>query len=109
MFSCRRLALYVPGVSKALPERGHKVGPLGGGAGVNEPNPQHCRLLPSRAFHLGREQQTAATEQCNELTPLAVERRGLPPLCTIRRLACALGFPAPSTRHRVADQSLGQT
>src|SRR5262249_50269952 len=45
--------------------------------------PHPLRLLPSRALHLGRQQQTAATEQCNELTPLAVEHRGLPPLCVI--------------------------
>src|SRR4029450_10377513 len=48
-----------------------------------EPDHRHRWLLPSRAPHLGREQQTAATEQCNELTPLAVEHRGLPPLCAI--------------------------
>src|SRR5262249_60701820 len=45
------------------------------------PHPPHGRLLPPRAPHLGRKQQAAATEQCNELTPLAVEHRGLPPLC----------------------------
>src|SRR5262245_17378651 len=44
---------------------------------------RHRRLLTSRALHLGREQQAAATEQCNELTPLAIEHRGLPPLCAI--------------------------
>jgi len=42
------LALDVPGVSKALPERGHKVGPLGGGTGVNEPNHRHRLVLRAR-------------------------------------------------------------
>src|SRR5262249_32896193 len=31
-----------------------------------------CWLLPSRALHLGREQQAAATDQCDELTPRRV-------------------------------------
>ena len=46
-----------------------------------EPDHRHRRLLPSRALHLGRKQQSAATEQRNEFTPLAVQHRGLPPLC----------------------------
>jgi len=40
---------------------------------MEKPHHRHRRLLPSRALHLGREQQAAATEQCNELTPLAAE------------------------------------
>src|SRR5262249_40024889 len=58
---------------------------------VKEPDHRPCRLLPSRALHLGREQQTAATEQCDELTPLHV-RHGdfLPYAYQRRRLARAL-------------------
>ena len=35
---------------------------------MEKPDHRHRRLLPSRALHLGREQQVAATEQCNEPT-----------------------------------------
>src|SRR5262249_43533515 len=77
--------------------------------GSEKSDHRHRRLLPSRALHLGREQQAAATEQCNELTPLAVEHRGLPPPC-----ASAADWPlrsvfrTPACR-RVARKSLGQT
>src|SRR5262249_22002672 len=39
---------------------------------AHESDHRHCRLLPSRALHLDREQQTAAPAQSNELTPLLV-------------------------------------
>jgi hypothetical protein len=42
-------------------------------AGDEDANGRHLRLLPSRALHLCRKQQPAATEQCDELTPLHVE------------------------------------
>src|SRR5262245_8445564 len=40
---------------------------------AEEPNHRHRRLLPPRALHLDREQQAAAPDQGNELTPLRVE------------------------------------
>src|SRR5262249_27012286 len=52
------------------------------------------RLLPPRALHLDREQQTAAADQSNELTPFYVEHGGLPPLCLLaRRPARSVGLP----------------
>src|SRR5262245_177993 len=47
IFNRHVLALDVTGVCKAPPKRGHKVGPLGSGGGVNEPHHRY-RLLRAR-------------------------------------------------------------
>jgi hypothetical protein len=71
--------------------------------GIKDSDDRHRRLLPPRAPYLDREQQAAATEQCDELTPLHV-RHGdfLPYALSARRPTRALGFPAPSACHRDA-------
>src|SRR5262249_54589324 len=45
---------------------------------AEEPDHRHHRLLPPRALHLHREQQTTAADQGNELTPRRVEHGPLP-------------------------------
>src|SRR5262249_48662979 len=53
------VAELVQGLAEAMPHR--RV--------VNDPNARYTRrMLPPRALHLGREQQTAASDQSNELT-----------------------------------------
>jgi hypothetical protein len=60
-----RAILDVTGLREALPERGHKVGPLGSGRGVKESDHRHRRLLRAR-----REwPRSRAAEQLNELAP----------------------------------------
>jgi hypothetical protein len=49
-----------------------------------------------------------AAEQRDELAPLAVQHRGLPPLCVRRRLAVRQSSAPPACR-RAARKSLGQT
>src|SRR5262245_49335506 len=73
--------LNIAGVFQTLAKCAQLVRQCVGRSGVKKSDHRHRWLLPSRALHLGREQQAAATEQCNELTPLAVEHRGLPPPC----------------------------
>jgi hypothetical protein len=48
IFDRHVLAFEVTGLSKALPERGHKVAPLRGGGGVKEPDYWHRLLLRAR-------------------------------------------------------------
>src|SRR5262249_4642847 len=97
-------------VFQTLTERGEELWGVVGRPGGEDPDHRHRRLLPSRALHLDREQQTAATEQCNELTPLAVEHRGLPPLCAIGPPTDPCAQPsAPPACRRTAGESLGQT
>src|SRR5262249_45575502 len=69
------------GVVRAWAERAKTARPRVRRCAAEYPDHRHRRQLPSRALHLDREQQTAATDQCDKLTPLAVEHRGLPPLC----------------------------
>jgi len=78
------LALDIAGLVQALMECGEEVlRECIGRVAVEKSNHRHRRLLPSRALHLGRKQQAAATEQCDELTPLHVRHGGLPPLRAI--------------------------
>ena len=75
--------------------------------GVHETDHRHRRLLPSGALHLGRKQKSAATDQCNELTPLHVEHGGLPPRCVAPPTGpCAQSF-APSSLPQGGPQVLG--
>jgi hypothetical protein len=53
------------------------IGGLAGGPTTEKADHRHGRLLPPRALHLHREQQTAAADQVNELTPRCVGH-GLP-------------------------------
>src|SRR5262249_19790977 len=66
------------------------------------------RLLPPRALHLDREQQAAAPDQGNELTPLRVEhgRTTSPMRHQCRRLARAQSSAA-SACHYETGKSLG--
>src|SRR5262249_56688142 len=57
----------VTGLSKALPERGHKVGPLGGGGGIEDSDHRHRRLLRARRE---RPRDRRAAEQRDELAAL---------------------------------------
>src|SRR5215471_11028969 len=59
-----------------VPNAAAPVG-LAGGPTAEKADHRHGRLLPPRALHLHREQQTAAADQANELTPRCVEH-GLP-------------------------------
>src|SRR6266436_205243 len=54
-------------LGQALPKCGHGVGPVGGGAGVQNPNYRHARLLRVR-YNRPRRHRTA--EQRDELAPL---------------------------------------
>src|SRR5262245_36096845 len=60
------------GLAQALAERSDKVCGAGGRRAPEKTNHRHCRLLPPSAPYLDREQQAAATNQCDELTPLHV-------------------------------------
>src|SRR5258708_38940902 len=74
---------FNPNHAMILKECGQKLWVRAGHPGVEEPDHRHRRLLPSRAPRLGREQQAAATHQCDELTPLNIEHWGLPPRCAL--------------------------
>ena len=56
----------------------------GGRADAEIPGHRHRRLLPKRALHLDREQQTAGPEQGNELTPFKVEHGASSPMRLFR-------------------------
>src|SRR5262249_6554666 len=61
------LTLDPPRVAQTCPQYLDPRGPSGSGAETQVSNPLHpCRLLPSRALHLGREQQSTASDQSNE-------------------------------------------
>src|SRR5215471_13706813 len=60
-----------------VPNAAAPVG-LAGGPTAEKADHRHSRLLPPRALHLHREQQTAAADQANELTPRCVEHGLLP-------------------------------
>src|SRR5262249_32657644 len=74
--------LYPAEFAQRLNKSGGPWGP-GGCRGRTEVagGRQPSRLLRTCVPHLGREQQTAASDQSNELTPFYVEHGGLPPLC----------------------------
>src|SRR5262245_26354737 len=96
VFDGNILARHISGFAQAAAKAFHEVTALAGRNTVQEPARRHRRLLPPRAAYLEREQQSAATEQCDELTPLHV-RHGdfLPYALLARRPTRALGFPAP--------------
>src|SRR5215475_3463461 len=48
VFERHVLTVDVTGLSESLPERGHIVGPFGGGGGVEKPDHRHRRLLRTR-------------------------------------------------------------
>ena len=68
------------------------------------------RLLPPRALHLGREQQTAAPDEDNEFAPLDVEHGDfLPCALSAPPTDPALGLPHAQPTAGRAGKSLGQT
>src|SRR5262249_40591978 len=80
----------------------------GSGPETQVSNPLHpCRLLPSRALHLGREQQSTASDQSNELTPLHVEHGDVSPMRYQRRRLARSQSSAPSACRSAAANSLG--
>src|SRR5262245_37780092 len=115
------LALDDAGVFEALAKCAQTARRRVRRCGVEKPDNRHRRLLPSRALHLGREQQTAATDQGDELTPLHVRHGGLPCmglclsrsstdgvifplfLCSIRK-PVSLSRPALRSRRRAQDR-----
>src|SRR5262249_33046472 len=64
------LSLDKSSFTQAAAERRDHVGRLAGRAAAEKPDHRHRRLLPSRALHLGGEQQAAAAEQRDELAAL---------------------------------------
>jgi len=63
-----------------LPERSHKVVPLGGGGSIKESDHGHCRLLPAR-----RERpRCRAAEQRDEVAPVHCPK---PPVLPTERIA----------------------
>src|SRR5262249_39503353 len=66
------LTIHVTGLVQATAESRHLWSERLRRLPIQEPDHRHRRMLPARALHLGREQQAAATEQCDELTPLHV-------------------------------------
>src|SRR5262245_25178880 len=95
---------------QALAEGCHEVRGVSERGVPQETNNRHRRLLPSRALHLGREQQAAATEQCDELTPLHVRHGDFLPYALLAPPTgpCAQSSAPPACR-RAALKSLGQT
>jgi hypothetical protein len=69
-------AIHISSFTQPPVERAQTVRKSVGPFGAEYPNHRHCRLLPSRAIHLGREQRAGAPDQCNELTPVNVEHGG---------------------------------
>ena len=51
---------------RSAPARGHNVGPIGGGGGVEHPDHRHRRLLRTCRERPRRR----ATQQCNELAAM---------------------------------------
>src|SRR5262249_32313641 len=71
------LPFDVSALLQSLMECCECIGGLAGGPTAEKADHRHARLLPPRALHLHREQQTAAADQGNELTPRCV-KHGLP-------------------------------
>src|SRR5262249_58980978 len=91
------LSFDIARFAKALAKCCQRAGLRGGSALGEKANHPDGRLLPPRALHLHCEQQTAAADQGNELTPRRVEH-GLPsrnPLCQLT--ACS-GCPGSTRR-----------
>jgi hypothetical protein len=76
---------------------------------MEEPDYRHSLLLRTGPPDFDRKQQTARTEQCNELTPLRVEHGDCPQ--RVMSVADQPGrlFSAPSACRRGVGKSLGQT
>src|SRR6516225_2467698 len=66
------LPFDVTGFLETFTERGHITRSDFRSPRVQKLDHRHRRLLPPRAPYLDREQQAAATDQCDELTPLHV-------------------------------------
>src|SRR5262249_27637421 len=102
------LTLDPPQVAQTCPQYLDPRGPSGSGPETQVSNPLHPRrLLPSRALHLGREQQSTASDQSNELTPLHVEHGDVSPMRYQRRRLARSQSSAPSACRRAAGKSLG--
>jgi hypothetical protein len=56
-----------------LPQCGHGVGPIGGGAGVQKPDHRHARLLRVR---YNRPSRNRAAEQAEKFAPPHVQLSG---------------------------------
>src|SRR5262249_42419291 len=72
------LPFDVSALLQSLMECCECIGGLAGGPTAEKADHRHGRLLPPRALHFHREQQTAAADQGNELTPRRVEHGLLP-------------------------------
>jgi hypothetical protein len=94
VFDGHGLALDIAVLLQPLPESAQQLCVPVRRLGVEEPDHRHRWLLRACALRLSREQQTAASDQSNELPPFYVEHGGLPPLCLLApRPARSVGLP----------------
>src|SRR5262249_43532671 len=110
IFDRHVFALGEANVFEALAKPAHPVRDRVRRCGVEEPDHRQRRLLRTRPPDLDRKQQTARTEQCNELTPVWVEHGDFLPYALLAPPTgpCAQSSTASACR-RAARKSLGQT